>query len=166
MVLAVSILLILLIWSQRENLSSYSRWGYLGIFLINFVSSATVLFPLPGVAAVVAGGAVWNPFLVGLFSGIGASLGELFGYLVGYGGSGLVASWDKRKWVKTVKSFFAKSGFITIFIFSVIPFPLFDVIGIIAGAVNYPIWKFTLATLSGRVARNVLLAWMGAKLIP
>lgn len=164
-VLALSILLILLIWSQRESLASFSRLGYVGIFLVNFVSSATVLFPLPGVASVFAGGGVWNPFLVGIFSGVGASLGELLGYLVGYGGSGLVKSWEKKKWVKIVKSFFAKNGFLTVFLFSAIPSPVFDIIGIIAGAVNYSIWKFALATLTARVARNILLAWIGAKLI-
>ena len=165
-IFAVTAAFLILIWSKRGDLAHLSKLGYLGIFLINFISSATVLFPLPGVAAVFLGGAIWNPFWVGLSSGIGASLGELTGYLLGYGGRGLLKSWEKQKWVETVEHFFHRTGFMTTFIFSALPLPLFDIIGIIAGILNYPIWKFALATVLGRVLRNILIAWSGAKILP
>lgn len=161
----VSLLLLLIIWSQRYNLAHLSQFGYLGIFIINFVSSATVLFPVPGVASVFVGGAIWNPVLVGLVSGIGAALGEMLGYLLGYGGRGLLKSWEKKRWFSKTQYYFHKRGFLTVFVFAMIPLPFFDVIGLLAGALNYPIWKFGAATLVGRVLRNFLIAWTGAKFL-
>jgi len=152
---------------QHDRLDQLTELGYLGTFLINFIASSTVLFPLPGVVTVLFGGAIWNPILVGFFSGLGATLGEALGYFLGYGSRGFLKSYEKRtKWIGKVEEFFHKQGFITIFIFSLIPLPVFDIIGIIAGAFNYPLWKFALATLLGRVLRNILIAWSGAKILP
>lgn len=164
-ILLVTVLLLILIWSQRQNLSSLSDWGYLGVFAVNLVSSATVLIPIPGITAVFLGGAIWNPYIVGLVSGIGSALGELFGYFAGYGGRGLIAILDEHPALRSIEDFFKKTGFITTLLISAIPFPFFDMIGIIAGALNYPIWKFTLAILLGRIVRNILIAFSGAKFL-
>lgn len=165
-IFCITILLLLLIWSQHGRLSKLSKYGYLGLFIINFISSATVLVPFPGTASVFLGGAIWNPYLVGLISGIGASIGELFGYFVGYGGRGLTSQFEKNPWFAKVEQYFHKAGFMTTLVFSLLPLPIFDFIGVLAGALNYPIWKFTLATLIGRIIRNIFIAWSGAKIIP
>lgn len=166
-VFAVTFLLLLLIWSQRKSLIQMPKYGYLGIFVVNFISSSSILLPLPGVASVFLGGALWNPILVGLASGIGATLGELFGFLLGYGGRGLLRTIEhENHWVKRVERFFHKTGFVTIFLFSLLPLPVFDFIGIMSGALNYPLLKFGMATFMGRVIRNILLAWTGAKILP
>lgn len=154
--------LLFLVWVNRNVVSSSRQFGYLGVFLINFVTSATVLFPLPGVASVFVGGAIWNPVLVGITGGIGATLGELLGYLVGYGGSGFIRIPKRGKsWLRIIKQYFSKAGFVTTFVLAALPFPFFDVVGIVAGALTYPVWKFALATLLGRVARDILFAWSG-----
>lgn len=165
-IFCLTILLLLLIWSQHESLSKLSQYGYLGIFIINLISSATVLVPLPGTASVFLGGAIWNPYLVGLLSGIGASIGELSGYFVGYGGRGLTSQFEKTPWLTKVEQFFRKAGFITILIISLLPLPVFDFVGILAGTLNYPIWKYFLATVTGRIVRNIFIAWSGAIIIP
>lgn len=166
-ILIATIILLAVIVSQHKSLIALSKWGYLGVFIINFVSSSTVIFPLPGVASVFLGGALWNPVLIGIFSGLGASLGEVFGYLVGYGGRGLLKSWkDGNSWLKGVEDFFHKTGFVTTFIVSLLPIPIFDFIGILAGTLNYPLWKFFLATFLGRLIRNLIIAWSGSKVLP
>lgn len=165
-VFGITILLLFFLWQERGLLERFSKFGYLGIFLVNFISSASVFFPMPGVASVFVGGAIWNPIIVGLISGLGASLGEVFGYLVGYGGRSLLGSIEKENpWIKKIERIFQKMGFLTIFIFSILPMPLFDIIGLIAGGLNYPIWKFTMAVLCGRVIRNIIFAWTGAKFL-
>lgn len=161
----VSLCLVFLIWSQKENLAHFSHLGYLGIFIVNFASSATLFFPLPGVATAFFGGAIWNPFLVGVVSGAGATLGETLGYLLGYGGRVAFSSWEKKKWFQKIEDYFHKGAFWTVFIFALIPFPLFDIIGLIAGTLNYSLWKFTMATLVGRCIRNIFIAWSGAKIL-
>jgi len=165
-ILLITVVLIVIIWSFRRGLARLSRWGYLGVFAINLVSSATVLVPIPGITAVFLGGAIWNPFLVGLASGVGSALGELFGYFAGYGGRGLMPILDEYPALRSIEDFFKKTGFITTLVISTIPFPFFDLIGIMAGALNYPIWKFTLAVLMGRIARDILIAASGAKFLP
>ena len=165
-ILAVSIALLCFIWVNREELKNLSEYGYAGIFVINFLSAATVLFPAPGTATVFIGGAVWNPFIVGLVSGLGSGLGELFAYFLGYGGRGLLKDEEnKHKWIIKLEKAFSKSGFRTSFIFAALPLPFFDVIGVIAGAVNYPVWKFLLAVTSARILRNILFAIGGDKFL-
>ena len=164
-VLSVSIALLFLIWIFRNELKDFSEYGYAGIFIVNFVSSATVFLPAPGAASVFIGGAVWNPVTVGIISGMGSAFGELFGYFVGYGGSGIFKT-EKRnhKWIEYLQKNFNKSGFWTTFIFAAIPNPFFDAVGIVAGVANYPIWKFFIAIVGARILRNIMFAFTGNKI--
>ena len=166
-ILSISLILLLIILIYRDELKSLSRYGYFGIFVVNFISSATIFLPVPGIATVFIGGAVWNPILVGLISGAASSIGELFGYFLGFGGRGFLKTIEHEgKWVKRLENTFLKSGFNTTLIFSLIPLPIFDAIGIIAGAVSYPVEKFFLATILGRTVRNIVLAWTASQLLP
>lgn len=151
----------------RKNIYLFERFGYLGIVVINLLSSATVIFPTPGIATTFLAGALWNPVLVGLFSGLGASIGEISGYLVGLSTRGIAY----KRLVKSnsfhfLQTYFDKGGFVTILIMALIPVPIFDFVGIIAGTVQYPLWKFVLATFIGRSIRNYLIAYSGAKILP
>lgn len=166
-ILIVTLLLMFLIFSLRRTLVSYTHYGLLGIFLINLLSSASVVFPIPGAASIFIGGALWSPFLVGLVSGIGTSIGELTGYLVGYGGSGIVSQTkNKIKIWTSFKKIFHQHGFLTILIIAMIPLPIFDYVGILAGSMGYSVYKFYLATLIGRTIRNYIFAVAGAKILP
>ena len=49
-----------------------------------------------------------------------------------------------------------------IFILSIVPF-LFDLVGIAAGALRLPLWKFMLACWAGRTILYVGMAWAGAR---
>jgi len=161
----VCLFLFYIIWLNREYYSSLTNYGYLGLFLFNFISNATVIFPIPSIASVFIGGALWNPLMVAISTGAGAALGELFGYYVGYGGRGFISSPKNRKhWIFQIKNLFQKHGFITIFIFALLPLP-FDIVGIMAGSLNYSVWKFLSATLSGRILRNSIIALTSARFL-
>ena len=165
-ILAVSAILIYLIFINRDDLKRLSSYGLFGIFVINFISSATVLLPAPGTATVLLGGTGYNPILVGLVSGLGASIGELFSYFLGFGGRGMLKTLEmESKVVKNLENKFHRSGFMTTLIVSFLPLPIFDFIGLIAGAVSYPVVNFFMATLLGRTTRNILFALGAAKLI-
>jgi len=81
-----------------ELIQQFSAFGvefiqtfeYLGVFIISFLGSASVLFPLPNFLIVFSSGAFLNPFLVAIVAGFGSAIGELTGYGVGYGGQKLV----------------------------------------------------------------------------
>jgi len=138
------------------------KFTYLGLFLAGFISSATVFFPFPVYAIVFFSKALGlNPFLAGISTGIGSALGEITGYLIGYGGSGLAIEKKKRKWVKPFIKFFKKYGFVTIVVTAFLPFP-FDIVGILSGWGKYDIKKFLIATSIGRIARFLMFAYTGS----
>ncbi|MFW6126327.1 MAG: hypothetical protein ACOC58_04400, partial [Chloroflexota bacterium] len=70
------------------TIDRFLTYGYLGLLLLS-LSTATILFPLPWEAAVVAAGATLNPLLVGAIATAGATVGELSSYVVGYIGKDL-----------------------------------------------------------------------------
>src|SRR3989338_240792 len=165
-ILIITLLIMFLIFYLRKALVNYTSYGLLGIFFVNLLSSASVIFTIHGAASVFIGEAVWSPFLVGFVSGVGTSLGEITGYLVGYGGSGIVNS-AKNKiklWI-AFKKIFHKHGFLTILIMAMIPLPFFDYVGILAGSMGYPIFKYYFATLVGRTIRNYFFALAGARIL-
>ena len=153
----LTLLLLLALWSQRNSPLASTKFGYLGVFIVNFISSATVLLPLPGVASVFLAGSLWNPLLIGISAGLGATFGEFFAYLVGFGGRSFINKKIARhSSFEKIEYYFHKNGFITIVILAALPFPIFDIVGILAGTLNYPVWKFLLATAIGRVTRDII----------
>ena len=79
------------------------------------------------------------------FSGIGASIGELTGYLAGYGGSAVI---EENSKYKRIAKWMNKNGFITILVLATIPNPIFDLSGIFAGATHYSL-KILSCSLNG-----------------
>lgn len=142
----------------RQELSKLTSLGYLGIFLINLIGSATIILPAPSLVATFIGGSIYNPLFVGIFSGIGASLGELTGYMAGYGGSAFITE-DKK--FKLVEKWMNKNGFLTILILALIPNPFFDFSGIFSGATHYSIKKFLSAVMIGKIIRFVVISFLG-----
>ncbi|MFH1229815.1 MAG: VTT domain-containing protein [Candidatus Aenigmatarchaeota archaeon] len=135
-------------------------YGYIGIFLINMISSATIIFPLPATPFVFAMGSLLNPFFVGIIGGLGAAIGEFTGYVLGMGSRKVI----KKKWKKQIdhveKMFEKYGGFAVIFIFSVTPLPD-DIAGIVAGIFKYPVKKYFIAVLLGKIIMNLVLAYAG-----
>ena len=146
----------------------FEQYGYLGAFLVAFVSSITIFFPIPGIVAIIAIAAnpAFNWALVALAAGIGGGLGEFTAYLAGYGGAAIITP-EQSRWYKTAENWMKRYGSTTIFIFSLTWLP-FDIVGIAAGALRYPFWKFLLATLAGRLPRTLLecyLAYLGWEIL-
>ena len=136
--------------------------GLLGIFLINFVSSATFFVSGPAFLTVIAGGALYRPLFVALSASFGSALGDMLGYIFGLSGRELVLSdLHKKKWLQVVHKRFHGYGGWIIFAFAFIPNPFFDSIGILAGVFKYPLWKYAIIVFIGRFIRFYLLAQFG-----
>lgn len=158
----LSIAISVLIIAFRHELAKLTNFGYLGIFLINLVGSATVIIPAPSIIATFVGGSIYNPLLVGIFSGIGAGLGELTGYLAGYGGSVVI---KENKNYEKISKWMNKNGFVTILVLAIIPNPIFDLSGIFSGATHYSLKKFLTAVLIGKIIRFIGIALLGANFL-
>lgn len=146
----------------REKLVALRGYGYLGVFVISVLGNATVLFPVPSLAVTFAGGGVLNPLFVGLVAGVGEPLGELTGYLAGYGGSAVVEEGPR---FQRVRSWMEHHGFLTLLVLSAIPNPLFDVAGVTAGVLRFPLAQFLLACWLGKTAKALAVAYLGSQFL-
>jgi membrane protein DedA with SNARE-associated domain len=161
-------LFFIIIW-QRKNIAAYSIWlahyaglKYLGIFILSMAASATLIIPIPGLAMTSALGAIspdaWDPLWVGIASGLGATIGELTGYMLGFSGRMAI---PYTKTYEKVVGWMAKWGNWTIFILALIPNPLFDVAGLASGILKYPAWKFLLIGAAGRIPKHIFFSYLG-----
>jgi membrane protein YqaA with SNARE-associated domain len=137
------------------------QYGYPGISLIMFFSSATVLLPAPGFAAVLGAGSVINPWIVGPFAGLGSAVGELTGYMVGLGSREAIEARHGKWWNRT-EAWMKRNGFITVLIFASFPNPFFDAIGVIAGSLGLQVSRVFLACLIGNSIKYTTLALLGS----
>ena len=142
----------------RDRVSELGSLGYLGAFLISLVGNATIVLPVPTFVLIFAFGTAFNPFLVGIVTGLGGTIGEMTCYLLGYSGRGVV---ENRQIYDRAVLWLQKWGALTVFVFALTPSP-FDVMGMVAGLLRYPFWKFFLATLCGKTIKYILFALAGA----
>jgi membrane protein DedA with SNARE-associated domain len=139
--------------------------GYLGVFLLTMSCSATLFLPVPAWGAVTAAGAFLNPILLGLVAGAGAATGELTGYVAGRSGR-MVLIGASEGVVGRLRALFERRAFLTLFLLSAVPNPLFDVAGLTAGSVGYSPLRYWLAVAAGKSVVYIVLALGGQALVP
>jgi len=171
LVIAVTVSLQIVYGLHPEKLTALKAHFYWGAFLISLIGNATIIFP--GAVLVILSNlgillycstGLFGPIIVGLVGGIGAAIGETTGYIAGYSGREIV---ERRKMYGRVEGWVRKWGAPVIFLFSLIPFA-FDLVGIAAGALRFPFWRFILLCGLGRTILYiafVTLAAMGWKAI-
>ena len=147
------------IFIYRDRVSELGGYGYLGAFLISVTCSATIILPMPGMLLIFALGAAFHPVLVGLAAAVGGTIGEITGYILGYSGRGLMP--NSKIYVKAEK-WIRKWGTMTIFIFALVPPLPIDIVGIVAGTLRFPLWRFFLACLFGKALLYTGMAFAGA----
>lgn len=157
-VVALTVLLVI----NRYKLQQLEALGYPGIFLISLLSNATLILPVPGVLFTSAMGAVFNPWWVALAAGTGATIGELTGYLAGFSGQGVI---ENRKWYDRISGWMKRYGGIIIFVLAVIPNPVFDIAGMVAGSLRMPLWEYLLWSWSGKCVKMLGFALGGAGIL-
>ncbi len=142
-----------------DTIKKYQEYGYLGIFILSILGNATLILPVPSFAVVIGAANTLNPWLVGFIAGFGSAIGEMTGYLAGYGGSAIIENTDVyRKMV----GFIQRWGAWVIFVLALTPNPIFDIGGIVAGALKMPWWKFLGAATAGKSIRLIVFALMAA----
>jgi len=164
-------------WLSEDD---FETLGYPGIFLANFLGTATGFIPVPGLTAagqalIIAGSD--NLFVPGvvLAGASGITLAESTAYLTGSIGRGLAE--ERQMPVKGrlgallhrasnfVDGLMARYGFATLLVLSAVPNPLFEFAGITAGAVRMNFWRFLLAVAIGKTTRVILLVIIGQALL-
>ncbi len=142
--------------------------GYMGAFFISAVGNATILFPFPyiGVAFILGGlrdditmNFIFDPWIIGTVAGIGAMLGEMTGYIIGYGGGRLIDESQTSSFKRYVDSH-PRATPLVIWFLAATPIPD-DILVVPLGAARYSWWKVAISQFIGKSVFLTGIAWTG-----
>lgn len=150
-----SVLVAVFLLLAQERLKGLGDWGYAGAFAAMLVNNATIVLPAVGQLVVAGLSASLDPLLLGVVGGVGGTIGELTGYVLGVTGRRVVsAEVVERRLRRIPRRAFGPA----LFLFAVTPLP-FDVVGILAGTMRFPIWRFLLWVGAGKILNTVAIAF-------
>jgi len=148
--------------SARRELEAVldSPYGLAGLFALSALSTAALVVPVPGMALTVLAASVAPPMVVGVVGGMGQTMGELTGYLVGRSSDQLVHA---RLSSSRIGTWMGRHGVLVVFVLALVPNPAFDVAGALAGGLRMPVVRFLVAAGAGKVLRNVMIAVLASR---
>ena len=138
-----------------------SQYEYLGVFLISMLGATSIFIPIPSTVVIFILGAAqkFDPLLLGLFAGLGATLGEFSGYLIGFGGRRVIGEKYKKK-MDILMKLFRRFGPVIIFIFALTPLPD-DLLFIPLGVMRYSVVAAFIPAFLGKFLSNLIIAYAG-----
>ena len=139
----------------RNNFGA-SEVGYGAVALSALVASAGLVIPVPALATACATAIFLDPFWVGIIAGTAESAGELSGYYLGYTGRDVLA---RNRVYQRLENWMRRRGWLLLFLVSLVPNPIFDVVGIAAGALRYPVWGFLAVVWLGKLLKFLIFAY-------
>ena len=153
----ISVVVAVAILFLKEYLLQYS---YIGVFVISVIGAMSIIVPIPYTVVILTLGLEgMNPLWLTVAGGVGSSLGELYGYLLGYYGRAAISEKQQRKMEYMIK-IFDYYGPITIFLFALTPLPD-DLLFIPLGMMRYKITKAFIPSILGKTMMSAILAYGG-----
>jgi hypothetical protein len=156
------------------GLAALATYGLLGMLIIAFLGGSLLsmlavpvpywllVFTLPSILAPQF--QIGAPILVGLISGVGASLGQLLTFMVGYGSRGLsqkLAYRVNRNFYDRAMSLAQRHGSLAVFLMSAIINPFHLPMTFAMASLRYPSWKFFVFSLMGNIVKSSFIAFCG-----
>ncbi|MEM2488149.1 MAG: VTT domain-containing protein [Thermoproteota archaeon] len=135
------------------------NYGYLGIFILSFTGTLSIVFPIPYTLVIYLLGPFLDPLLIAISGGLGSAVGELVGYVIGYSGRMLISEERKKKMDYMLK-IFDRYGVVAIFVFALTPLPD-DLLIIPLGIMRYNPVKFLIPCIIGKTLMCLILAFGG-----
>ena len=155
----LSILIFIAMTVFRSTIAQLGNWGYLGAFVINGISSATVVLPAPGGAIIMLMAADYHPLPLGIAAGLGGTVGSLTAYLVG---AQARPAFQKRRFYDFGYHLMHRFGYVILFGMTLPPVSPGDFGGILAGATRYPVRKYLVAVGLASVIKMVAMTYGAA----
>lgn len=143
-------------WFVNGFVEKHISLTAVGVFIACFFANASVLLPSSSISITIAASLVISPLLVAFCAAAGASLGEVTGFYIGKYGRKAIPQHLYEWLCEQVK----QHGYLMTFIFSVLPLPIFDVIGIIAGALKMRAFNFLAACFCGKLIKFLTYVWI------
>lgn len=139
---------------------------YLTAFILSVFGNTTVFIPFPYVAIVfiLTSEAGLDPLLLGITSGVGAALGEVTSYAIGWGGGSYLDKHGYSKKFAPLRSFLLRRSRITpliIYIFAATPLPD-DVLLIPLGLIKYGWARCIVPAFLGKTSLLLLVGYAGS----
>ena len=141
----------------RQSLYDLGEWGYLGAFLVNGLSNATIVLPAPGTIIIALMAEQFDPLLIGIAAGVGGTLGGMTSYVAG----AINTTSEQGRWARPMRRVMQRAGVPVLFLFSAIPLLPGDVASIVAGNVRYPIKMYLFVTSLGNIVKMSVIAYVG-----
>ena len=143
----------------HDTIAHLGSWGYLGAFLINGISAATVVLPAPGGAIVLLMASDYHPLLLGIAAGLGGAIGSLTAYLVGVQARPALS---QRRFYQRSERVMHRFGFLILFALTLPPISPGDFRGIVAGATRYSVRRYLVAVGLASLIKMVALTYGAA----
>lgn len=159
----VSPLTLLFDWMAQTSI----LLGYPGAFLACFLGSASVVIEVPfaGVPFVMGGLSegigqfVFDPWILGLFCGIGATIGDMTSYALGYAGRRFVNETSSSGFSQFIENH-PRATPLAVFVLAATPLPV-DPALVSLGVARYSIWKLFIPSLFGEIIFLSGVSWAG-----
>jgi len=159
---AFGLAIIVATYLLRGQIMALGHWGYLGAFVVNAISNATIILPAPGGAIIAIMAEGFNPLLIGVAAGLGGALGGATAYLAGVI-NGRAAR--RRRWFPWFQRVMGRFGGLIIFSFALIPILPGDFASLIAGAVRYPFPRYLLFNGMAKIVEMTTVAYLGSEFL-
>ena len=182
-VFGISLIIVFIYWfvlilspTLVSPLAQFFEWiadaavflGYPGTFLASLLGSASVVIEVPfagvpfvlsGLREGLSGPFLFDPWLIGILSGVGATIGDMTSYLLGYAGRRLVDE-SNSKGFSTFIEEHPRATPLAVFVLAATPLPL-DPAVVALGVARYSWWKLFLPCLIGEIIFLTLVSLAG-----
>ena len=138
-----------------------TQYGYLGIFFISLLGSMSLFVPIPYTIVIFTMGGLpgFEPLWIAVAAGLGSSIGEFSGYLIGVGGRKTFSQKNRKK-MDFLMKLFNKFGPVAIFLFALTPLPD-DLLFIPLGVMRYSLIRAFIPALIGKFFSSLIIAYAG-----
>lgn len=159
---AVCLMLVLccVAWILKDAVAAHVPATCLGLFAACAVANGA-LFPSFSLLLVLPFVSVLPLHSVAVSAALGAALGEMTGYYLGSCGSAVL----EREPVKRVQAVFSEHEMFWVFLFCILPLPVFDVIGILAGSVKMHPLRFYFSCFAGKFLKMLAAGSLAGELM-
>jgi len=139
--------------------ATVQSYGLAGAFIVSIIGNLILFVPLPYIFAVFWLSSVVDPLALGVVSGLGAAIGKLVVYYIGYSSRRVLSDEVKRK-LEFARKIMERYGEFAIFLLAVTPSPD-DMLYLPLGMISYSPIKFFIFCLLGKTAMTLIVTYGG-----
>lgn len=160
----ITIILCVLSFRYHHQIESLGNYGLFGLFALSVLNNATFMIPVPFASVIGCSVSLkYGAIMIGIVMGLGGAIGEITGYMAGYGGSGIIPN---NLTARRIENWVRRWGTLAIVLLALVPNPFFDIGGVVAGMLRMGWLKFIGAAWLGKGLRMLIMGLACSGLLP